>query len=284
MCRIIALPPSFNRTEALNILLAMERCNTDGVGSVFVNDKNEFVVEKYPTSLSAILKRKVDFLSQLESHDGWTLVHLRAASHGANTMKNTHPFLIGDRAVIHNGVWSEYWVASLALSYTHSFEGETDSEVAAYMINHIGVKAFSEYIEGAGVFMSLNRTGELEIIKTSGDLEIVSRKDGTHIISSEFSDKYKRRVEAYEGRYTFSKTGKYKSHVAKISEGYGASSVVKWKKTKNLGEPVKSFGSYGGRTFGSFGYGRGFPTERMSMAGQPFVSAGGFDIDDYTRD
>jgi glucosamine 6-phosphate synthetase-like amidotransferase/phosphosugar isomerase protein len=267
MCRIIALPPRFNRLEAINILLAMEKCNTDGVGSVYVNETGEFVVEKYPTSLSSILKRKVDFLSKLETHDGWTLVHLRAASHGANALRNTHPFLVGDRAIIHNGIWNDYWVASLALSYTHTFEGETDSEVAAYMINHIGVKAFSEYIEGAGVFMSLNKTGELEIIKTSGDLELVSRRDGTFIISSEFSEKYKRRVEAYEGRYTFTKNGKYKSHVAKLTDGYGMAATVKWKKTKALGEPVKSykFSSFGCRTFGA---------SRHSMRGEPFMSPG----------
>jgi hypothetical protein len=194
--------------------LDFERANTDGVGSVHIQD-GKFIVDKYPKSISEILKDKVPFLSHMP-HNGWTVAHLRAASHGCNSMENTHPFIVKDWAVVHNGIWGEYNIAKLALCTIVDFKGETDSEVAAHMINLVSPKVFAQEIEFGGVFLALNINGELHVMKTSGDLQLCSLQDKRIVIASEFpTGKYKRSWEGLVGWYVFGKRGRYKAHKAK---------------------------------------------------------------------
>ena len=115
MCRILAIPPGFSRDEAIRILSDMEAMkNRDGVGYAYLDGKKRFQIVKYPKSLSFVLRKHRPFLTHLP-HDGWTLIHLRAASHGSVTMENTHPFEVGDWAVVHNGIWSDHWIASILM-------------------------------------------------------------------------------------------------------------------------------------------------------------------------
>ena len=133
MCRVAAFPPGFPRKEALEILANFENKNTDGTGSAYVLD-GKFVVDKWAKPFSSVIRTK-PFLSHMP-YNGWTLAHLRAASHGDNVKKNTHPFVVGPWAFIHNGIWSEYNLVQLALSKQIKMEGETDSEVAATFLEY----------------------------------------------------------------------------------------------------------------------------------------------------
>ena len=210
MCRIAAFPPGFSRTEALKILANFENKNTDGTGSAFVRD-GKLVVNKWAKPFSSIVRTK-SFLSHMP-YDGWTIAHLRAASHGDNLKQNTHPFVVGPWAFIHNGVWSEYNLVKLALSKQVKMEGETDSEVAAHLWNIIGPKKFAEAIDFGGVFMGLHRNGELWVVKTSGDLEIKALRQERVLLASEFDPSiYNGCIEALHGWYHFDKHGKYLKH------------------------------------------------------------------------
>jgi hypothetical protein len=210
MCRIAAFPPGFGRIEALEILANFENKNTDGTGSAYVRD-GRFVVEKWAKPFSQVIKSK-PFLSHMP-YDGWTIAHLRAASHGDNAKQNTHPFIVGPWAFIHNGIWSEYKLVKLALSKSAKFEGDTDSEVAAHLWNIIGPKKFSEEVDFGGVFMGLHRSGELWVAKTSGDLEIKALRKERVLLASEFDhQKYEECVEALLGWYHFGRDGKYLKH------------------------------------------------------------------------
>jgi predicted glutamine amidotransferase len=207
MCRIAMFPPNFPKEKAIEILKTFESYNKDGVGSVYVNNR-KFIVDKHPTSLSALLEKGHDFLSHMP-YNGWTLAHLRAASHGGKAHRNTHPFIIGGSAFIHNGVWRDYNIAKPLLEQEVSFKGETDTEVAGHYLRKIGAKRFLQEIDFGGVFVSLKRNGKLEIVKTSGDLTVFKRSDGTYLIASTLdSDKYKNQKEWEEGWYRFSKHGK----------------------------------------------------------------------------
>ncbi len=222
MCRLLAIPPMFPRKAALDILDYMENANTDGVGSAYLNSKGEFVVEKYPTALYKILKKGKRFLSHLP-HPGWTIVHLRLASHGNNTMANTHPFLVGDWAICHNGVWSDYAVAKLILEKTTDIKlnGETDTEVAANVINLLSPKVFAKEISFGGVYLCLNKNGTLHVAKTSGDLSLLELGNGATLISSELDmEKYPTNLEALCGWYHFDKDGKCITGIANESEIY----------------------------------------------------------------
>lgn len=230
MCRLAAFPPNYPREQALEIMLAFEKNNTDGVGSVHVKN-GKFVVDKHPFSLSKLLSKKNNFLGHMENgHDGWTLAHLRLASHGNVAMKNTHPFIIGDWGFVHNGVWGNYKLVRLALSKTVKFEGETDTEVAGHLWNIIGPKKFSDEIDYGGVFMGLHRNGQLQVVKASGDLEVFPRKNRTVLLASELPNEYKRKVDASRGWYHYDKNGMYIAHKAKAHttyfQGYTAGSTA----------------------------------------------------------
>ncbi len=222
MCRIAAFPPGFSRTEALEILANFENQNTDGTGSAYLKD-GKFIVEKWAKPFSKVVRRN-PFLGHMPYHDGWTIVHLRAASHGGNRMENTHPFLVGNWAFIHNGVWSEYELVKLAISNQVKMIGETDSEVAAHFWNIIGPKTFAQKVEFGGVFMGLHRNGKLWVANTSGDLEINALKHEQVVLASEFSRQtYDNTVDAMRGWYEFDKNGRYLHHKEnkdKWSTGY----------------------------------------------------------------
>lgn len=203
MCRQSCFPPGFPREEALEILLEMETGNTDGTGSVYIQD-GKFIVNKWAKPLSKVLARN-SFLSHMP-YDGWTVAHLRAASQGAICQQNTHPFVVGKWAVTHNGHWSESEIGRLALESTVEFKGETDSEVAAHLINLAGPKRFAEAVDFGGVFFALNKNGHLWAIKTSGQLDFVER-EGQFILSSEFNPCKYEVLDTEYGWYHFGKDG-----------------------------------------------------------------------------
>ncbi len=210
MCRLAAFPPNFPRVEALQILAEFEKHNTDGTGSVYVRD-GEFVVDKWPEPFSKVVKRE-PFLGHMP-YNGWTLAHLRAASNGAPLKRNTHPFVVGDWAVIHNGIWMDHNIVRLALSGTVRMKGDTDSEVAAHLWNIIGPKKFAEAMDFNGVFLGLKKNGHLWIAKTSGDLEFKALKKDRTLIASELSrTKYDERIDALYGWYHFDENGVHVKH------------------------------------------------------------------------
>jgi hypothetical protein len=216
MCRIAAFPPNFPRNEALEILSNFENKNTDGTGVVYLQD-GQFVVNKWAKSFSWVVKNR-SFLTHMPYNKGWTLVHLRAASHGNNRKENTHPFVVGPWAIIHNGIWTEHNLVKLALSNTVKMKGETDSEVAANFWNIIGPKQFSQVVDYSGVFMGLNKNGHLWVAKTSGDLEIQALKHNQVLLASEFDIlKYPNRVDGVNGWYHFGPFGNYIKHKENVS-------------------------------------------------------------------
>jgi len=184
MCRLAAFPPGFSKVDALDVLGNFIRGNVDGTGSVYVKD-SQFVVNKWPLPLMKVVEDKLPLLDHMP-YDGWTVVHLRAASHGKVSLANTHPFIRGNWAVVHNGVWASYDVVKAALRKYEKFDGETDSEVAAYMIDTIGPKKFFELVNQqsrGGVFLCLERTGNLWVVKTSGILDMATTERGTLLAS-----------------------------------------------------------------------------------------------------
>ena len=216
MCRLAAFPPNFPRKEALAILKNFEGHNEDGTGYTYIND-GKFVTVKWPKSLSYLLKRDEDLLRHMP-HNGWTIAHLRAASHGANTYENTHPFEIGkDWAICHNGVWSDNEIVKIALAPYIKFKGETDSEVACHLINNMGPKKFAMDVDGGGVYLALNLDGTLWVTKTSGDLVLNTLEDKRILLASDLDIEKYTYGDAFDGWYHFDKNGKFLSSKAKPS-------------------------------------------------------------------
>lgn len=180
MCRVFAFPPGTPRALAVSVMDDGVGNNDDGVGYCYVKD-GKFILKKYPTDIGSAMKSHPDFLGHMP-HDGWTIAHERMATHGGNTHGNTHPFVRERFAVVHNGIFTQH-EAIRPLASMHVLEGETDSEVAAWAIDVMGPRRFSESYRAGGVFLSLEKTGDLHLSKLSGWLK-VARKDGVYILGT----------------------------------------------------------------------------------------------------
>jgi len=203
MCRLAAFPPNFPKEKALEVLQNFLGGNTDGTGITYVKDK-KFITKKYALSLPVVLKKGLGLLDHMP-HNGWTIAHLRLASHGAVRKANSHPFVKGKYAICHNGIWPDYRIVKAALNKYVNWDGETDTEVAAELMSKIGPRAFYETINYGGMYLALKQKGDLWVVRTSGDLEFLETEWGT-LIASELPD-----VEStypQHGWYHFNREGK----------------------------------------------------------------------------
>jgi hypothetical protein len=170
------------------------------------------------------------------------------------TKENTHPFIQGPWAVVHNGIWSDYALVKAALKKYVKFQGETDSEVAANLLATCGPKRFGKIVDFAGVFLALNRNGDLWSVKTSGDLEMIQTKYGM-LLASTLPERF-HAPEQSVGWMRFSPDGK-------------------------LAEKKASETTYKRYSHGACGFG---PFQGMGHRGSRMVTHSGNDDDDVITD
>jgi predicted glutamine amidotransferase len=225
MCRLACFPPGFGRDKALEILRNFEGANTHGVGSAYVKD-GKFQVEKAPVSLTELLQSGYNFLGHMgDKFKGWTIAHLRLATHGAHTAENTHPFVVNDWCLVHNGVFSEekYYRRIITKiknpdGSDRKLNGNCDSEVATQLLDIFGPQDFTQEMDRDGVFIGLHRSGQLYAMKTSGDLSVYRRSNDTELIASSLTgiERYsKKKYELKNGCWLFGADGKYISGAEK---------------------------------------------------------------------
>lgn len=207
MCRLAAFPPTTGPEEAKDIMDFLYGSNDDGVGVGYVKNR-EFIVKKYPISYEQAKKNGSPLFDHMP-HNGWTIAHVRIATVGAIKTVNTHPFVKGNFLVCHNGSYSDHAVVRNALQGFAKFEGDTDSEVAAFLIHRWGPGAFYTRTEYKGVYLVLDRDGRLTAINTGGDLEIetLSKERGIQVIASDLPKQYDP-VEYRKGFFIGDKHGK----------------------------------------------------------------------------
>ena len=126
------------------------------------------------------------------------LGHTRWATHGGVSRQNAHPHLdcTGSLAIIHNGIIENYdSLKKRLLKDGHKFVSETDTEVAAHLIESYISKgkdfreavrlSFGEF-EGLNAIIVLNsRTKSLVAGKTGSPLVIGIGRDGENFIASD---------------------------------------------------------------------------------------------------
>lgn len=231
MCRLAAFPPGTPADVALEIVNDFEGHNKDGFGYGFLKG-NYFVAKKFPMSFSDTLKSGARIFDHMP-HKGWTVAHVRMKTHGIVKEENTHPFIRGNYMTAHNGVWSAADTARPWLSMFVKFKGETDSEVASYLIHRMTPKGWWNTIY-SGVYLSLQRNGSLHIAKGLGDAEFFRSKCGPFIASEfpkgwkshKFSDncyhsydKNGKLVEAEEKKYSYGGGSSNSSHIGMERQG-----------------------------------------------------------------
>lgn len=191
MCRLAAFPPGMKKGDALDIIHNMKGGNSDGFGSVHVMN-GKFIVDKSPEDFSKLAVEGNNLLSHMP-YDGWTVAHVRAVSYGKKCLENTHPFVHGDYALVHNGTWvNSFWVRN-ALNWGDTkvkWEGNTDSEVMCWMMNKLGPLELYSYLAAdhtSAAILSLDLVGNLWAIRTlpTADMELCCFEPGKVTVASD---------------------------------------------------------------------------------------------------
>ena len=108
--------------------------------------------------------------------------HTRWATHGGVTKENAHPHLDCTKniAVIHNGIIENYEEFKTALLAKHTFLSETDSEVAAHMIEDAVLTIpFTEAVRTT--FLQFTGSNAIIAIK-NGERQIVAIRNGSPLV------------------------------------------------------------------------------------------------------
>jgi predicted glutamine amidotransferase len=133
MCRLFGLTAGTARVRATFWLLdapdsleVQSLRNADGSGIGYFDATGAPVIDKQPEPAFA----DEQFIHEAKEAESATFVaHVRLASSGGRTMRNTHPFVMRGRIMAHNGGFDELERIDEQLgSYASLVKGETDSE------------------------------------------------------------------------------------------------------------------------------------------------------------
>ncbi len=133
MCRLFGLAAGETRVRATFWLLdapdsveAQGRRNADGSGIGFFGAAGEPVVDKQPEPAFS----DAEFAHEARQAESTAFVaHVRWATAGGRTVRNTHPFVMDGRIMAHNGgIGNLTWLDRHLGSYARLVLGDTDSE------------------------------------------------------------------------------------------------------------------------------------------------------------
>jgi glutamine amidotransferase len=133
MCRLFALTAGQARVKATFWLLdapdslqAQSHRNVDGAGLGFFGPAGEPVLDKQPEPAFS----DPEFIREARQVESSSFVaHVRWATAGGRTVRNTHPFVMDGRVMAHNGGFGELAQLDTELgSYARLVLGDTDSE------------------------------------------------------------------------------------------------------------------------------------------------------------
>lgn len=133
MCRLFGLTAGTARVRATFWLLdapdsleVQSRRNVDGSGIGFFDSAGAPVLDKQPEAAF----RDEEFIHQARQAESATFVaHVRRATAGGRTVRNTHPFAMHGRIMAHNGGFGEVARLDEQLGpYASLVRGDTDSE------------------------------------------------------------------------------------------------------------------------------------------------------------
>lgn len=182
----------------LNGLKNLEYRGYDSAGIAYKTDKIEIIKEK-----GKIKDLESKISEYKESNLG--IGHTRWATHGEANVTNSHPHRVGDITIVHNGIIENYEELKNNVLKDYQFKSETDTEVAAAVIdynykkeNNIlnAIKKSMEMIKGSyAIGIIAENDDNLYVMKNKSPLIIGIDETGNYIASDvhailEYTNKY----------------------------------------------------------------------------------------------
>lgn len=182
----------------LNGLKKLEYRGYDSAGIAYKNDKINIIKEK------GKIKDLENKISKYEESN-LGIGHTRWATHGEANAINSHPHNVGDITIVHNGIIENYEELKNEFLSDYKFKSETDTEVAATLIdynykkeNNIlnAMKKSMEMIKGSyAIGIIVENDDNLYVMKNKSPLIIGVSDSGNYIASDvyailEYTNKY----------------------------------------------------------------------------------------------
>jgi glucosamine--fructose-6-phosphate aminotransferase (isomerizing) len=113
-------------------LKRLEYRGYDSAGLALINEAGQLVREREVGKVAAL--EEAVLASQLRGHLG--IAHTRWATHGAPSVRNAHPHISSNIAVVHNGIIENYAELKAELqAIGYVFSSDTDTEVVAHLVH-----------------------------------------------------------------------------------------------------------------------------------------------------
>ena len=190
MCGIIGYTgPLQARDVVLQGLHQLEYRGYDSAGMALLTDEGEIYLRKKVGQVEAL---EAVCEPVVPSHCG--IGHTRWATHGGVTDANAHPHVVGKVILLHNGIIENYHTISRQFGFEGMATSETDTEVAAQLINYYYEETKSPYeairkaihiIEGSYAFCILfaDIPGTVYAIRNVSPLVAATSSQGAFIAS-----------------------------------------------------------------------------------------------------
>lgn len=160
-------------------LKRLEYRGYDSAGLALINDAGQLVREREVGKVAAL--EDAVLASQLRGHLG--IAHTRWATHGAPSVRNAHPHISSNIAVVHNGIIENYAELKAELQAAgYVFSSDTDTEVVAHLVHQAYLQAPDLLSAVQQVIPRLHGAYALGIIAIEQPDELIAVRMGSPLV------------------------------------------------------------------------------------------------------
>lgn len=160
-------------------LKRLEYRGYDSAGLALINEAGQLVREREVGKVAAL--EDAVLASQLRGHLG--IAHTRWATHGAPSVRNAHPHISSNIAVVHNGIIENYAELKAELQAAgYVFSSDTDTEVVAHLVHQAYVQAPDLLSAVQQVIPRLHGAYALGIIAVEQPDELIAVRMGSPLV------------------------------------------------------------------------------------------------------